>query len=108
MWNDGRNFTVFQTDMNSIESMERDADRLRMLVRSRWGLRAQLEGTVHPGWCWLQSRFLLIGMAAALEPAGGTRVALTGGVRIPGRAALIPLGVRRESTKSLNRLQTLL
>jgi hypothetical protein len=108
MWGDGRNFTVFQTDMHSIESMERDEERVRMLVRSRYGMRAQLEGTVRIGWCWLQSRFLLIGMAAAAEPGGGTRVALTGGVRVPGRAALIPIGVRRESTKALDRLDALL
>jgi hypothetical protein len=27
------------------------------------------------------------------EPGGGTQVALTGGVRVPGRAALVPIGV---------------
>jgi hypothetical protein len=37
----------------------------------------RLDGVLRPGWCWLQSRFLVIGMAAAAEP-GGTRVALTG------------------------------
>lgn len=78
--------------------------RVRMLVRSAYGMRAQLEGVARPGWCWLQSRFLLIGMAAADEPTGGTRVALTGGVRVPGRARLVPIGVRRESRKSLDRL----
>ncbi|QNE17708.1 hypothetical protein F1D05_07055 [Kribbella qitaiheensis] len=108
MWGDGRDFAVFQTDMTSIDWMERNEDQLRMLVRSRWGMRAYLQGTFRFGWCWLQSRFLLIGMAAAPEPGGGTRVALTGGVRIPGRAALVPIGVRRESTKSLNRLEVML
>jgi hypothetical protein len=52
----------------------------------------------------LQSRFLLIGMAATSEPGGGTRVALTGGLRIPGQAALLPLGVRREARRALDRL----
>lgn len=104
MWGDGKTFVEFQTDMKKVEWIERDRDRLRMLVRSQYGLRARLEGTIRPGWCWLQSRFLLIGMAAAEEPAGGTRVALTGGVRVPGHAALIPIGVRRESIKSLDRL----
>jgi hypothetical protein len=32
-----------------------------------------------------RDRFLLIGMAAAPEPGERTRVALTGGVRVPGR-----------------------
>jgi hypothetical protein len=108
MWSEGLAFAELQPDMHSITRVTTDGDHVSLHARSRHGLRAHLQGTVHPGWCWLQSRFLLIGMAAAPEPGGGTRVALTGGVRIPGRAALIPLGVRRESTKSLNRLQTLL
>jgi len=104
MWGNGTTFTEFQTDMSQVERLERDQDRVRMTVRSRYGMRAQLEGVVSPGWCWLQSRFLLVGMAAAEEPGGGTRVALTGGVRVPGKAALVPIGVRRESNKSLDRL----
>ncbi|MFI5713092.1 hypothetical protein [Kribbella sp. NPDC051620] len=109
IWGDGRTFVEFQTDMKKVEWIERDGDRVRMQVRSRYGMRARLQGTIRPGWCWLQSRFLLMGMAVAEEPdGGGTRVALTGGVRVPGRAALIPIGVRRESTKSLNRLEAML
>lgn len=53
----------------------------------------------------LQSRFLIIAMAAVLEPDAHTRVALTGGVRIPGRAAIAPIGVRREVRRSLDRLE---
>jgi hypothetical protein len=104
MWERQNAFIEFQPDMRSVENVVWDGDRVRMLVRSNYGMRAQLVGVVRPGWCWLQSRFLLIGMAAAEEPTGGTRVALTGGVRVPGRAALVPIGVRRESTKSLDRL----
>ncbi|WP_316741507.1 hypothetical protein [Streptomyces sp. MK7] len=59
------------------------------------------------GWCWLQSRFLLIGMAATPE-GPGTRVAFTGGVRLPSRAALVPLGVRREGARSVEKLAALL
>jgi hypothetical protein len=68
-------------------------------------MRARFDGVLRPGWCWLQSRFLLIGMAAVAEPGGGTRVALTGGVRFPSRAALVPIGVRREAERALDRLQ---
>jgi hypothetical protein len=108
MWDDGRNFAEIQPDMRSITGLTVEGDRVSLHARSRYGFRAHLQGTARPGWCWLQSRFLLIGMAATEEPGGGTRVALTGGVRIPGRAALIPIGVRRESTKSLDRLETML
>lgn len=104
MWGDGSRFIEFQPDMRELVELERDRDRVRLLVRSRYGMRARLEGTVRPGWCWLQSRFLLMGMAVTEEPGGGIRVALTGGVRVPGQAAIVPIGVRRESTKSLDRL----
>jgi hypothetical protein len=105
LWGDGQNFAEIQPDMRAITRLTIDGDHVSLHARSNYGFRAHLQGTVRPGWCWLQSRFLLIGMAAAEEPDGRTRVALTGGVRIPTRAALIPLGVRRESTKSLNRLE---
>jgi hypothetical protein len=107
MWDDGRNFAEIQPDMRSITGLTVDGEHVSLHARSRHGFRAHLRGTVRPGWCWLQSRFLLIGMAASEEPGGGTRVALTGGVRLPRRAALVPIGVRRESIKSLDRLQEL-
>jgi hypothetical protein len=104
MWDGGRGFADLQPDMRSITDLTVDGDRVSLRAHSHYGLRARLHGTVRPGWCWLQSRFLLIGMAAAEEPGGGTRVAFTGGVRIPRRAAIVPIGVRQESTKSLDRL----
>lgn len=91
-------------DMKSVRVLAHDGDRVVALARSRYGMRARLHGVLRPGWCWLQSRFLLIGMAATSEPDGRTRVALTGGVRVPGRAALVPIGVRREARQTLDRL----
>lgn len=91
-------------DMTSVRVLAHDGDRVVALARSRYGMRARLHGVLRPGWCWLQSRFLLIGMAATSEPDGRTRVALTGGVRVPGRAALVPIGVRREARQTLDRL----
>jgi hypothetical protein len=93
-------------DMTSVQVIEHDGDRVVALARSRYGMRARLKGVLRPGWCWLQSRFLLIGIAATSEPDGRTRVALTGGVRVPGRAALVPIGVRREARLTLDRLDT--
>jgi hypothetical protein len=98
-------FCDIQPDMRKVRVLHRDGDRLVALANSRYGMRARFDGVLRPGWCWLQSRFLLIGMAAAAEPGGGTRVALTGGVRVPGRAALVPIGVRREAERALDRLQ---
>ncbi|GLY81747.1 hypothetical protein [Actinoallomurus iriomotensis] len=100
-------FGRIEPDMRRIRVIRTDGDRLEARARSRFGMRARFDGTLRPGWCWLQSRFLLIGVAAAPEPGGGTRVALTGGVRVPGRAALVPLGVRRAADRALDRLTAL-
>lgn len=101
-------FAEIQADLVSATVLERDGARVVVLAKGRRGQRARLTGQLRPGWCWLQSRFLIIGMAAAAEPGGGTRVALTGGIRVPGRAAIVPIRVRQESAKSLDRLQRLL
>lgn len=101
-------FAEIQADLVSAAVLERDGDRVVVLAKGRRGQRARLTGQFRPGWCWLQSRFLIIGMAVAAEPGGGTRVALTGGIRVPGRAAIVPIRVRQESAKTLQRLERLL
>jgi hypothetical protein len=100
-------FGLIEPDMRRLRVTRVDGDRLEARARSRFGMRARFDGVLRPGWCWLQSRFLLIGVAATAEPGGGTRVALTGGVRIPGRAAIVPLGVRRQAGHALDRLTVL-
>ncbi|MDQ2738117.1 MAG: hypothetical protein M3Y35_05755 [Actinomycetota bacterium] len=49
------------------------------------GLRARFDVVLQPGWCLMQSRFLIGGMAATPEPPydGGTRFAFLGGFRGP-------------------------
>ncbi|MCB5163753.1 hypothetical protein LG634_02695 [Streptomyces bambusae] len=74
------------------------------MARSTYGFRAHLRGYHRPGWCWLQSRFLIIGVAAAPTPGNHTRIALTGGPRIPTRAAVIPFGTTRELSRAADRL----
>jgi len=101
-------FAAVQADFVSATIEEQAGDRVVVRAKGARGQRARLVGQLRPGWCWLQSRFLIIGMAVAAEPGGGTRVALTGGIRVPGRAAIVPIGVRRESTKTLDRLEQLL
>jgi hypothetical protein len=96
-------FGRFQTDMRQVKVESVDGDRVIALARSRLGFRARLRGVLRPGWCWLQSRFLLIGMAAVAD-GDSTRVAVTGGVRLPGRAAVVPVGTRRELQHVLDRL----
>lgn len=99
-------FGRFQPDMRGVRVLRVTGDRVEALARSKYGLRAHFRGVLRPGWCWLQSRFLIIGMAAAPEPGGGTRVALTGGVRVPGRGAIVPVGAERELREAMTRLTT--
>lgn len=99
-------------DMRHLRVVWREGDgvheggRVEAFARSRYGMRARMRGEVSAGWCWLQSRFLLIGVAARPEGAS-TRVAITGGPRLPGRAAIVPVGVKREASHALDRLQQL-
>lgn len=101
-------FAEIHADLTSATLLERDGDRVVVRAKGARGQRARLVGQLRPGWCWLQSRLLIIGMAVAAEPGGGTRVALTGGIRVPGRAAIVPLRVRQESIKTLDRLERML
>ncbi|WP_327085557.1 hypothetical protein OIE66_24755 [Nonomuraea sp. NBC_01738] len=99
-----REFGTFEPDMRdvTVESAGPDG-RLVARARSRYGMRARFDVDLAPGWCWMQSRFLLVGLAATAVPEG-TLVAQTGGVRVPGRAALVPWGVRPAGEKALARL----
>ncbi|WP_406382160.1 hypothetical protein [Streptomyces sp. NBC_01618] len=93
-------------DMRRLKLTHTDGDRIEAVAHSRFGMHARFHGVRRPGWLWLQSRFLLIGLAATPSPTvpGRTLVAFTGGVRVPGRAALIPIGVGRAGRRVLDRL----
>lgn len=98
-------FGLVEPDMRDVRVVRADAQRVELLARSRFGFRAHLHAVLRPGLFWAQSRFLIIGFAAAPVPTGGTRVALTGGLRVPRRAALVPFGVRRAGQASAARLE---
>ncbi|WP_407911464.1 hypothetical protein [Kitasatospora sp. NE20-6] len=72
-------------------------------------LRARFDIELRPGWCLMQSRYLLGGMAA-VEEADGTRFAFLGAFRVPAAgvlgAALRPL-TRRTAKRSLSRFEAL-
>ncbi|MGW5200066.1 hypothetical protein [Streptomyces spiralis] len=90
------------TDMRRLRVVRRQGECVEALARGRYGTRARLRGVRRPGRCRLRSRFPLIGVAATPEGAG-TRVAFTAGVRVPSRAALIPVGVRREGARNVEK-----
>ncbi|MFF4368705.1 hypothetical protein [Streptomyces sp. NPDC001594] len=95
----------FLPDLHHTRLLHTEGDRIELLARSKYGFRARLRGYRRPGWCWLQSRFLLVGLAAAPVPEG-TRIALTGGVRVPTRAAVLPFGTQPELAAAARRLES--
>ncbi|MGW7438035.1 hypothetical protein [Streptomyces sp. NPDC054849] len=71
------------TDIGSFTVTSAAGERLEATARSPLGLRARFDVVLRPGWCLMQSRFVLGGMAAVAEE-GGTRLAFFGGLRLPG------------------------
>ena len=56
---------------------------LEVLAVGYLGQRARFDVDLGPGWCWMQSRFLLCGFAVSVE-GDRTRYAFLGGVRPSG------------------------
>jgi len=81
------------------------SDRLVALALGYSGLRARFDVVLRPGWCLMQSRFILGGMAAT-EEDGATRFALLGGIRKPLRlfAPVTQPLTARISNRALTRL----
>lgn len=86
---------VLLPDVRSLRITSTDGERLEAHAHGYAGVRARFDVVLKPGWCVMQSRFLLGGMAAVPD-GDGTRFAFLGGFRFPGvrllRPALRPLG----------------
>jgi hypothetical protein len=93
-------------DFRSVTITPGPGGRLVMHARGYLGQRARFDMVLRPGWCWMQSRFLLCGMAAAPDPSG-TRFGFLGGIRAPGATLLHPLlHLIGPAAVRLDRLQT--
>ena len=79
-------------DFRSVALTTVEAGRLRMDARGKLGQRARFDVVLRPGWCWMQSR-LWVGGIAAREETAGTRIGFLGGLRVPG-AGLLVRGLR--------------
>jgi hypothetical protein len=95
------------TDLRSFEITSARGERLTARARGRLGQRAQFDVVLRPGWCVMQSRFIIGGMAAV--PDGqATRFAFLGAFRLPGMrlldAVLRPAG-QRLALRPINRLE---
>jgi hypothetical protein len=95
------------TDLRSFEITSALGERMTARARGRLGQRARFDVVLRPGWCVMQSRFLVGGMAAVPEGAG-TRFAFLGGLRIPGMRLLGPLlrpAVTKLALRPIRRLE---
>jgi hypothetical protein len=93
-------------DFRSVTVTPGTAERLVMQARGYLGQRARFDVVIRPGWYWMQSRFLLCGMAAAPDPSG-TRFGFLGGIRAPDATLLHPLlHLIGAAAVRLDRLQT--
>ena len=78
------------TDLRSFQITSTRGERMTARASGRLGQRARFDIVLRPGWCVMQSRFIIGGMAAVPE-AGGTRFAFLGGLRLPGMRLLAPV-----------------
>lgn len=88
--------------VRSLRITHQEGDRLEALVYSLAGVRDRFDIVLRPGWCWMQGRLLLAGMAAT-PVEGGTLFAFAAGLRVPGSGVLQPV-LRRGAARSLRRL----
>ncbi|HEU5007068.1 MAG TPA: hypothetical protein VFT67_08860 [Jatrophihabitantaceae bacterium] len=91
-------------DFRSVRVVDVGGDQLWLQARGRLGQRALFAVTLRPGWCWMQSRFWVGGIAASAE-TGGTRIAFAGGLRVGGRLSqLFDSTAQRLARQALGRL----
>ncbi|MEU8122647.1 hypothetical protein AB0C21_28390 [Spirillospora sp. NPDC049024] len=98
-------FPMLLGDVRAMSIAHADGEHLEAIAVGRLGQRARFDVVLRPGWCWMQSRFLHGGMAAAPE-GDGTRVAFLGALRIPGVRLAGPIVRRlRLGNRVLHRLE---
>src|SRR5262249_31761483 len=72
------------TDLRSFEITSARGERLTARARGRLGQHARFDVVLRPGWCVMQSRFIIGGMAAGPE-GQALRVAFLRPLRLPRR-----------------------
>ncbi|MGW4163282.1 hypothetical protein [Streptomyces sp. NPDC004788] len=73
-----------------LDTSESPGAPLRARIHGHTRLRATFAIDLAPGWCLMQSRLVLGGMAARPETDRTTRFAFLGGLRFPGARLLAP------------------
>jgi hypothetical protein len=92
------------TDVRSFRVTGADGDRLTARAIGLLGNRGKFDVVLRPGWCVMQSRFVIGGMAAVPE-GSGTRFAGCGGLRLPGSRLLMAAVGDRGAQQIIRRLR---
>lgn len=80
----------WKNDVTGLSIVEQEDERLTVEIRSYFGISLRLRAILRPGWCVMQGRLLVVGMAAAAE-GEQTRFAHLQAVSLPGSRVLSPL-----------------
>ncbi len=95
----------FEGSVTRAQIIARHDERLTLLSYGRLGPPIRFEVLLRPGWCWMQSRLLIVGMAA--RPEGHqTRFAHLEGTRLPAGRLARPL-LRRKMHHELDTIERL-
>jgi hypothetical protein len=95
----------YQPHVRTLRVTPGEGDRLEALALGRAGLRARFDAVLRPGWCWMQSRHITFGLAAAPVSGGGTLLGRAGSSRRPGMNKLLMPVLRRSFNKELDRFE---
>jgi hypothetical protein len=79
----------WKKDVVALSVMRREDDRFDAEIRSYVGIHMRVRAVLRPGWCVMQGRFLVVGMAAAPE-GERTRFAHFEALSLPGSRVLRP------------------
>jgi len=81
---------LWKKDVTGLTVLRRDGEHLDVVIRSYFRIGLRLRAVLRTGWCLMQGRLLVVGMAAAPE-GERTRFAHFQAVSIPGSRVLRPL-----------------
>lgn len=96
----------FEATVSRVEVEEGRGGRLLVTTHAPLGPPRTFEAILEPGWCWMQSGPLLVGMAATPVGSGATRFAHLEGTRLGVTRPLRPL-LRRKMRGELDRIEAL-
>lgn len=97
---------AFESTVRRVDVERREGDRLIVTTHGPVGPPRVFEAILRPGWCWMQSGPVLVGMAAT--PAGPDRTlfAHLEGTRLAATRVVRPL-LRRKMRAELDRIEDL-